>query len=85
WNAGYKTIVGANRAILKFAEGKDDTTDQLLGENYFLRAYVYFSLVNVFAKPYNQGRQNLGVPLKISDDVNDLPGRATVGEIYDQI
>ena len=85
WNAGYKTIVGANRAILKFPEGKDDTTDQLLGENYFLRAYVYFSLVNVFAKPYNQGRQNLGVPLKISDDVNDLPGRATVGEIYDQI
>ena len=39
--------MGANRAIIKFAEGKDTETDQLLGENYFLRAYVYFSLVNV--------------------------------------
>lgn len=85
WNNGYKAIVGANRAIIKFAEGKDAETDQLLGENYFLRAYVYFSLVNVFGKPYNQGASNLGVPLKLSDDVNDLPARATVGAIYDQV
>ncbi|WP_407534986.1 RagB/SusD family nutrient uptake outer membrane protein [Elizabethkingia miricola] len=85
WNNGYKAIVGANRAIIKFAEGKDTETDQLLGENYFLRAYVYFSLVNVFGKPYNQGASNLGVPLKLSDDVNDLPARATVGAVYDQV
>ncbi len=44
-----------------------------------------FSLVNVFGKPYNQGASNLGVPLKLSDDVNDLPARATVGAIYDQV
>ncbi|MBF6645345.1 RagB/SusD family nutrient uptake outer membrane protein [Chryseobacterium indologenes] len=85
WNAGYKSIIGCNRVILKTSEGKDATTDQLIGENYFLRAYVYFSLVNVFGKPYNQGTGNPGVPLKTSDDVNDLPPRATVGQIYDQI
>lgn len=85
WNAGYKAIIGCNRVISKITEGKDTNTDQLIGENYFLRAYVYFSLVNVFGKPYNQGASNLGVPLKTSDDVNDLPARATVGQIYDQI
>ncbi|MDC8103037.1 RagB/SusD family nutrient uptake outer membrane protein [Chryseobacterium sp. PTM-20240506] len=85
WNAGYKAIIGCNKVISKFAEGKDTNTDQLIGENYFLRAYVYFSLVNVFGKPYNQGTGNLGVPLKTSDDVNELPGRATVGQIYDQV
>ncbi|SEW32342.1 Starch-binding associating with outer membrane [Chryseobacterium wanjuense] len=85
WNSGYKAIVGCNRAIAKFAEGTDATTDQLLGENYFLRAYVYFSLVNMFGRPYSQGTQNLGVPLKISDDINDIPPRATVGAVYDQI
>lgn len=85
WNNGYKAIIGCNRVISKVAEGKDADTDQLIGENYFLRAYVYFSLVNVFGRPYNQGRQNLGVPLKTSDDVNELPGRATVGEVYDQV
>lgn len=85
WNDGYKTIIGCNRAISKFPEGKDADTDQLIGENYFLRAYVYFSLVNVFGRPYNQGTGNLGVPLKTSDDVNELPPRATVGAIYDQV
>ena len=85
WNAGYKAIIGCNKVITKFSEGKDAETDQLIGENYFLRAYVYFSLVNVFGRPYNQGTGNLGVPLKISDDVNELPARATVGAIYDQV
>ncbi|MBK1895709.1 RagB/SusD family nutrient uptake outer membrane protein [Chryseobacterium paridis] len=85
WNAGYKAIIGCNRVISKISEGKDANTDQLIGENYFLRAYVYFSLVNVFGKPYSQGTANLGVPLKTSDDVNELPGRATVGAIYDQV
>lgn len=85
WNTGYKAIIGCNRVISKFPEGKDADTDQLIGENYFLRAYVYFSLVNVFGKPYNQGTGNLGVPLKTSDDVNELPPRTTVGAIYDQV
>lgn len=85
WNAGYKAIIGCNRVISKISEGKDAPTNQLIGENYFLRAYVYFSLVNVFGKPYIQGAGNPGVPLKTSDDVNDLPPRATVGQIYDQI
>ncbi|MEI7487090.1 MAG: RagB/SusD family nutrient uptake outer membrane protein [Chryseobacterium sp.] len=85
WNAGYKAIIGCNKVISKFSEGKDAETDQLIGENYFLRAYVYFSLVNVFGRPYNQGTGNLGVPLKTSDDVNELLPRATVGAIYDQI
>ncbi|SIQ61605.1 SusD family protein [Chryseobacterium sp. RU37D] len=85
WNTGYKAIIGCNKIITRFAQGKDADTDQLIGENYFLRAYVYFSLVNMFGRPYNQGPANLGVPLKTSDDVNDLPPRATVGAVYDQV
>ncbi|KMQ60037.1 carbohydrate-binding protein SusD [Chryseobacterium angstadtii] len=85
WNSGYKAIIGCNRIISRVTEGKDAETDQLIGENYFLRAYVYFSMVNVFGRPYNQGAGNPGVPLKTSDDVNDLPARATVGQIYDQV
>ncbi len=85
WNTGYKAIIGCNRIISKIAQGKDAETDQLIGENYFLRAYVYFSLINMFGRPYNQGTGNLSVPLKTSDDVNDLPPRATVGEVYDLV
>ena len=39
----------------------------------------------MFWKTIQSGASNLGVPLKLSDDVNDLPARATVGAIYDQV
>ena len=42
WNNGYKAIVGANRAIIKFAEGKDAETDQLLGKIISLELMYIF-------------------------------------------
>lgn len=85
WSYGYKAIIGCNKVISSAKQGVDTATDQLIGENYFLRAYTYFELVNTFGRPYYQGRQNLGVPVKTSTDVADLPPRATVGEVYDLI
>lgn len=85
WNQGYKAIVGTNKVIGRVSEGTSVETDQLLGENYFLRAYAYFSLTNVFSRPYVEGASNLGVPLKLDDDVNNLPARASVGDVYNQI
>lgn len=85
WTSGYQAIVGCNKMIELTTEGESEETDQLIGENYYLRAYTYFQLVNVFGRPYNQGRDNLGVPLKLTSLIDDLPDRATVGEIYDQV
>ncbi|RXG29004.1 RagB/SusD family nutrient uptake outer membrane protein [Leeuwenhoekiella palythoae] len=85
WTSGYQAIVGCNKMIELTTEGESEETDQLIGENYYLRAYAYFQLVNVFGRPYNQGRDNLGVPLKLTSLIDDLPDRATVGEIYDQV
>lgn len=85
WSNGYRAIIGCNKVIETAKEGVDAQTDQLIGENYFLRAYTYFQLVNVFGRPYYQGRGNLGVPLKTSTSVTDIPPRATVGEIYDLV
>ncbi|WP_370175043.1 RagB/SusD family nutrient uptake outer membrane protein [Leeuwenhoekiella palythoae] len=85
WTSGYQAIVGCNKMIELTTEGESEETDQLIGENYYLRAYTYFQLVNVFGRPYNQGRDNLGVPLKLTSLIDDLPDRASVGEIYDQV
>ncbi|MDG3583567.1 RagB/SusD family nutrient uptake outer membrane protein [Galbibacter pacificus] len=85
WSAGYKAIVGCNKVIELAVEGETPEADQLIGENYYLRAYTYFQLVNVFGRPYNQGTSNLGVPLKLSSDINDVPDRNTVGEVYEQV
>lgn len=63
--------------------------NQFLSEALALRAYCYFSLLQLYAKPYNMGNgSNPGVPLRLkamkSAAENDL-ARSTVSEVYTQI
>ncbi len=85
WDNSYKIVVGANKVLESIEEGESEELDQLLGENYYLRALVYFQMGNVFGKPYNQGGANLSVPLKLTSNVDDIPDRHTVQEVYDQV
>lgn len=84
----YNRIVGANAAL--------DYADKVSGEPYeiasikaearTLRAYYYLQLVNIYGAPYNEGRDGLGVPLKLVSGLEDRAmTRNTVGEVYDQI
>ena len=75
WSNSYKAIVGASRVIESLEEGSSVEEDQVLGENYYIRALVYFQMGNIFGRPYNQGTSNLSVPLKLTSDINDLPGQ----------
>ena len=84
WWIGYKVVYSANTVIESFAEGQTAQADQLIGEAYFLRALIHFNLVTLFAKPYVLGRDNMGVPLRISTNTTETK-RATVGEVYDQV
>ena len=78
WSNRYKGINRANSAL----ETIDNVTEwsssskkeQLLSEIYFLRAWYYFNLAQVFN----------GVPLVLSTDPQNLP-RATADEVYAQI
>src|SRR5688572_31791444 len=55
WVDSYRLIVSANKLINGVDEGSSAEMDQLLGENYFLRAMTYFYMVNFFGKPYSHG------------------------------
>lgn len=84
WYCGYKIINGANQIIESLQEAQSDELDQILGENYFLRAMAHFDLVRFFALPYIQGRDNPGVIIRTNSAGMGGP-RNTVGEVYDQI
>ncbi|MDO5981821.1 RagB/SusD family nutrient uptake outer membrane protein [Flavivirga spongiicola] len=84
WGNSYKAIVGVNTVLELLEEGTPEA-NQVLGENYYIRALVYFQMGNIYGKPYNQGVSNLSVPLKLTADLNDIPDRNTVGEVYDQV
>ncbi len=92
WTQGYLTI---NRINL-FLEGlaanssKVDATlaTQYSGEVKFIRALTYFSLVQIFAKPYVLDKAGPGLPLRLKGEVstaNSELKRSTVAEVYDQI
>ena len=86
WVICYKLIYAANTNIggMDESAGLSDSEKQLLGENYFLRAFFHFTLCNLFAKPYSFGADNPGVVLRIGNDFSETK-RATVGECYDAI
>lgn len=86
WAYSYKTIININGTLEVAPEGSSQSMDLLIGENYFLRAYHYFVLVNVFGATYvNAPESNLGVPIKLTTSMDDFPARSTVKEVYEQI
>jgi hypothetical protein len=86
WQFTYQAVVNINSMIELIPEGESPEKDQLLGENYFLRGFLYFNLCNIFGRPYTQNPEtNPGIPLKLTTDINDFPPRATVKEVYTQI
>ncbi|NDV57598.1 RagB/SusD family nutrient uptake outer membrane protein [Bacteroides sp. 519] len=86
WKFTYQMIVSVNTIIQQMEEGESSEKDQLLGENYFLRGFLYFQLNNIFGRPYVQSPEtNLGIPLKLTADLSDFPPRSTVKEVYEQI
>lgn len=85
WYVGYKIISLANQNIESVTEGANVNDDQLLGENYFMRAVAYFDLLRLFARPYTHGIGNDGLPLRVQAATPDKLARATVGQCYDQL
>ena len=85
WSLSYKIIVGTNIILEQINAGESDKNDQIIAENLYIRSLMYFYLTNLFGKPYNQGTENLAVPIKLSSNVNENNPRNTVGEVYAQM
>lgn len=84
WWCGYKIINGANSVLESVQDGVSSESDHIKGENYFMRALVYFHFSTLWSKPYSMGRDNMGVVLRTKTTDNESV-RATVGEVYDLI
>src|SRR5690606_17791785 len=91
WNAAYRTINSANILIEQLQA--TDVVDEESKKNYlaearFIRAFIYFSLVQTYAKPYNLDPQSLAIPLRLGAETsggnNDM-AFSTVSQVYEQI
>lgn len=69
-------------------DGERESVNHLIGENLLLRASAYFNCNNIFGRPYldaNGANNNLGIPIKTTNDINFFPPRSTVADVYKQI
>lgn len=94
WNRIYKHINIANMVLASIDEQSAPKEDDKLevirikGEAYFLRAAYYFTLVNLYGKPYTKtdSKTDLGVPIKNTEFIEDkIYSRNTVDEVYTQV
>lgn len=94
WNFSYTHIAACNMIIAESNElKKNDEADVALynkinGEAHFLRALYYYTLVNLYARPYapSTASSTPGVPIKTTEYVEDKEyERNSVAEVYEQI
>lgn len=92
WMDSYRVINDVNNVLSALDLVTDEKKARVEGEAKFLRACMYFELVRLFAKPWNQGdpTQNDGVPIYLEPyraplSAEDLKPRAKVSEVYAQV
>ena len=84
----YTRLMGVNAVLdgIDEAIGEIEDRDQVKAEALALRGYYYFMLVNLYGEPYNYNKQALGVPLKLTANMEtNGTARSTVEDVYKQI
>jgi len=91
WENAYIAINRANMVLSKGANFEPPAAlagdfNQILGEAYALRGLVHFDLVKMYAQHYTftADASHPGVPIVLEMDINALPARNTVAEVYAQ-
>ncbi|RKR80561.1 SusD-like starch-binding protein associating with outer membrane [Mucilaginibacter gracilis] len=92
WSNAYSKVYNANVVLdalpnISYNNSQQDLYNQIKGTALFLRSYAFYDLVQTFAKPYDviTSTSDLGIPLRLSSDLNVKSTRATVKQCYDQI
>ena len=91
WLSAYVAINQTNNVLANLDKATDeDERNRWEGEAKFIRGLIYFDLVRLFGKSWNDGspESNLGVPIVLTptvkvDESSKVP-RATVKAVYDQ-
>ncbi len=91
WNMPYQAIFYANNVLSGLTTMNDSVGSAeynlIKGWALFVRAYEYFNLLVNFSPSYDSTTENidLGVPLKLTPDIDIVEQRSSMKACYDQI
>lgn len=92
WNLPYSQILITNLATeglnnIPVNSNNLQSWNNTFGDALFKRAFAFWNLAQVFCPPYDSSTamSDLGLPLKLSSDINKVVQRSTVQQTYDHI
>lgn len=90
WRQYYQALFYTNYIIENkenITQGTKEEINQLAGESYMVRAFLHFTLVNLFGKPYTacDPATEKGIPLKLNSNTEELLKRNTIAEVYTSV
>ncbi len=92
WRIAYTQVYYAN-TILEGIEkvainpSQQEQFDKIKGMALFFRAWAFYNLVQIYAMPYDPitSKTDLGIPLRLTADLNVKSTRPSVQQCYDQV
>jgi tetratricopeptide (TPR) repeat protein len=90
WNSAYKVVEYANivlDGLPNAAVSNQSDFNNIQGSALFFRAFAFYTLSQSFCKPYSASTasSDIGIPIRLSSNVNEPSVRATVQQTYDQM
>jgi tetratricopeptide (TPR) repeat protein len=92
WNTPFQQILYSNIILdglkkLSATSENNPESDRIKGSALFHRAFAYYNLAQMYAKPYNANSadSDLGIPIRLQADVNIKSKRGTLSQTYGQI
>jgi starch-binding outer membrane protein, SusD/RagB family len=92
WNIPYEQVFYCNtvlEALNKIQRVSSNQTwwNGIKGTALFLRGNAFYNLAQLFMLPYDSqtAATDLGLPLRLTDDISEMLVRSTVQETYEQI
>jgi len=92
WSKTYEQIYVCNVVLdalktVPFKDSQKDLQRRIRGTALLFRAIAFYNLAQVFALPYNSATaaSTLGIPLRLSSDLNEKSFRSTLETCYQQI
>lgn len=92
WDDAYQKVLQANVILDGLSKIKPEAVNQVeyndvKGGALFLRSRAFYSLAQIFAKPYDPATADSdpGIPLRLTSDINEKSVRASVKQTYDRI
>lgn len=92
WDFPYRAVYYSNVVLDNLGSIRVNTVNQTTfniakGRALFYRAFAFYNLAQLFAKPYipKTAATDLGIPLRLDADLNTKSVRSTVRQTYDQI